>query len=169
MYRFTTRPQPLDLLLPSPHYSTFDIDRRKDLGLPLPHTFPAQRNQTHLESAKTGGLHTPPEELEMASTYQPPQQYNAGRDYYSEGYGQSRSWSNQPSATTLRREVQGPYSATTQPSSPQLGNRVENQDHMDNSTRRKSTTSDSIRSNLQIPDDISVTGGSLPDFAAQVR
>lgn len=183
MYRTSSRPAPLDFLLPSAH-SSYDIDRRKDIGLshPLPQLTPI-----YFE-APNSGLRTPPAD-EMATTYQN-RQYNlypngrgdssyppsgASASSYGGSYsgssmqGRSYSTSNQPaSASTLRREVQGSHPLPPQPQSPAPGNRSNTLAPPEDQPRRRSANGDMIRPNLQIPASISEDGGSLAEFAAQV-
>lgn len=183
MYRTSSKPAPLDFLLPSAH-SSYDIDRRKDIGLahPLPQLTPI-----YFE-APNSGLRTPPAD-EMATTYQN-RQYNPYPDGrgdaayppsgasvssyggpYSGSSMQSRSYStsNQSaSASTLRREVQGSHPLPLQPQSPAPGNRSNTLAPPDDQPRRKSANGDIIRPNLHIPASISEDGGSLVEFAAQI-
>jgi hypothetical protein len=180
MYRSSARPAPLDFLLPSA-YSSYDIDRRKDIGIchPLPQLTPIYFEAPH------SGLRTPPAD-EMATTYQNRQynSYSNGRDAayppsgasassysgtYSASSTQSRPYtvSSQPaSASTLRREVQGSHALPMQPSSPAASNRHNALAPPEEQPRRKN--GDLIRPSLQIPASISEDGGSLAEFAAQV-
>ena len=188
MHRTSARPAPLDFLLPS--NPTYGIDRRKDIGLtyPLPQLTPG-----YLEAPTRDGLRTPPaDDMGTAYQYQHPQFNNyAGRQdatystggasggSYSGSYtganmqGRQRSTLSQPppaSALTLRNEVQGPSSAyNTQPPSPQPANRTDALAPPEGLPRRRSANSDMILPNLQIPSSINNSGGSLAEFAAQVR
>lgn len=180
MYRSSARPAPLDFLLPSAH-SSYDIDRRKDIGNchPLPQLTPV-----YFEAPRSG-LRTPPAD-DMATTYQNRQynSYSNGRDAayppsgssansyggtYSGSSTQSRPYtmSSQPaSVSTLRREVQGSHSVSMQPSSPAPSSRHNAFAPPEDQPRRKN--GDLIRPSLQIPASISEDGGSLAEFAAQV-
>lgn len=185
MYRTADRPAPLDFLLPSAH-SAYNIDRRKDLGShSLQHLSPI-----YLEAPIREGLRTPPTD-EMATVYQNPTYSNAysasrnseylsveappriyGGTYNNGATAQPRQYMSmtQPppaSASTLRKEVQGSEPINSQPPSPEPAQRTSYLSHEEPS-RRKST-SDMIRPNLQIPKSISSSGGSLAEFAAQVR
>ncbi|KAG4441260.1 hypothetical protein IFR05_003251 [Cadophora sp. M221] len=186
MYRTAERPAPLDFLLPSPHPS-YNIDRRKDLGQlhSLPHLAPV-----YFEAPTREGLRTPPTD-DMATAYQnnfshgypasgrsseylsvesTPSSY--GGTYNNNGApAQSRQYMSmtQPapaSASTLRKEVQGPITITSQPPSPEPVQRTSYLSHEEPS-QRKSTT-DAIRPGMQIPKSISSVGGSLAEFAAQI-
>lgn len=187
MYRTAARPAPLDFPLPSAN-STYNVDRRKDFAFPssLPHT-----TCYYVEAPTRDGLRTPPTD-DMAATYQHPPYgdvYSSGRnsEYHalegSQGnYGgsyntgastQSRQYMTLPqpppaSASTLRKEVQG-YEPNLShlPPSPQPTQRSSYAAH-EEPPRTKSST-DIIRPNLQIPKTISSDGGSLAEFAAQVR
>src|SRR3954451_23055328 len=72
MHRTSARPAPLDFLLPPSHSSTYNIDRRKDIGFstPLPNIIPG-----YLEAPVRDGLRTPPAD-DMGTTYQQPQYTN---------------------------------------------------------------------------------------------
>lgn len=186
MYRTAERPSPLDFLLPSPHPS-YNIDRRKDLGQlhSLSHLAPV-----YFEAPTREGLRTPPTD-DMATAYQNNFSHGypaSGRsseylsvESASSSYGgtynnnaapaQSRQYMSmtQPppaSASTLRKEVQGPITIKSQPPSPEPTQRTSYLSH-EEPLRRKSTT-DVIRPSLQIPKSISSNGGSLAEFAAQV-
>jgi hypothetical protein len=182
MHRTSTRPAPLDFLLPSA-YSTFGVDRRKDIGLPrqLPQFAPV-----YFEAPVKEGLRTPPAD-DMTTTYQTQYSDYAGRRdgaYSASGasganYGgaytganvQSRPYSihSQPpsgSASSLRKEVHG-QPIHTQAPSPVPPSKINNL-APEEQPRRKSATSDMIHPNLQIPSSINNSGGSLAEFAAQV-
>ncbi|KAE8450930.1 hypothetical protein EG329_005370 [Mollisiaceae sp. DMI_Dod_QoI] len=184
MYRTSARPAPLDFLLPSAH-SSYDIDRRKDIGISHP---PPQLSSIYFE-APLSGLRTPPAD-DMATTYQN-RQYNPypnARDSayppsgasassyggtYSGSSVQSRpyttsSQSISSSASALRREVQGSQSLPSQPLSPASGNRSNTLAPPEDQPRRKGANGDLIRPNLQIPASICEDGGSLAEFAAQI-
>lgn len=187
MYRTAERPAPLDFLLPSPH-PTYNIDRRKDFG--QLHNFP-HLAPVYLEAPIREGLRTPPTD-DMATAYQNSNfshgypasgrnsEYlsvestpsNYGGTYNNGAPAQPRQYMSmaQPppaSASTLRREVQGPLTNTSQPPSPEPAQRTSYLSHEEPS-RRKSTA-DTIRPSMQIPKSISSNGGSLAEFAAQVR
>jgi len=187
MYRTAERPAPLDFLLPSPHPS-YNIDRRKDFGQEraISHLAPV-----YLEAPIREGLRTPPTD-DMATAYQNnnfSHGYPAGgrnSEYLSvestpSNYGgtynnnapaqQTRQYmsTTQPppaSASTLRKDVQGPMTINSQPPSPEPAQRTSYLSH-DEPSRKKSTT-DTVRPNMQIPKSISPIGGSLAEFAAQV-
>jgi len=185
MHRTSSRPAPLDFLLPSAH-PTYGIDRRKDIGLPC--TRP-QLTPIYFEAPVKGGLRTPPAD-EMATAYQQPQYNNYTRRQdtvystptapvdsyggaYSGGSGQAVAYSaaNQPppaSASTLRMEVQSSQYVHSQPSSPQPAIKTSALAPSESVARRKSANSDMILPNLQIPQSINNSGGSLAEFAAQV-
>lgn len=181
MYRSSARPAPLDLPYPVSH-STYNTERRNDVGHSLPQT------TVYYESSTRDGLPTPPED-KMATAYQNApynNSYSAGRnsEYLSveappSNYGaayngnasQSRSYMSLPqpppaSASTLRREVQGSQPLYSQPPSPQPAPRADYLPHEESSSRR--STSGVIRPSLQIPPAICESGGSLAEFAAQV-
>jgi hypothetical protein len=127
----------------------------------------------------------------MAAAYQQPQYNNYARrqdavyptpkasgDSYSGAYsgGSSQvlqySAVNQlppVSASTLRMEVQPSQYVHSQPSSPQPTNKTSALVPSETVARRKSANSDMILPNLQIPQSINNSGGSLAEFAAQVR
>jgi hypothetical protein len=187
MHRTSARPAPLDSL--SPSNPTYGIDRRKDIG--LSHPFP-QLTPGYLEAPVRDGLRTPPaDDMGTAYQYQHSQSDSyAGRQDTScsagsssgASYNGSSAGSNMPgrqyyaliqqppSASTLRNEVQAPSSAYgRQPASPQPANKTDVLAPPEGLPRRKSANSDMIHPNLQIPSSINNSGGSLAEFAAQVR
>jgi len=184
MHRTSARPAPLDFLLP-PHSTTYNIDRRKDIGLThtLNHLAPG-----YFEAPIRDGLRTPPAD-DMSATYQHSQYNNyAGRQdnaypnrvtaesgytgTYSGAHALARQYSSlgQPpvSASALRNEVQPSQPVYQRPTSPQPANDVNTLAPPEGLPRRKSTSSDTILPNLQIPASINNSGGSLAEFAAQV-
>lgn len=186
MHRTSARQAPLDFLLPS--NPTYGIDRRKDIGLlhPLPQLTPG-----FFEATIKDGLRTPPADG-MGTTYQYQNvQYNnyPGRQDATGGASmgshagsytgpnmQGRQYSKigqlpPASTSTLQNEIQAPSSAyNTQPSSPQPAHRETTlAPPEDGLSRRRSANNDMIQPNLQIPASINSSGGSLAEFAAQVR
>ena len=132
----------------------------------------------------------------MGTTYQHPQYTNyagrqdppysvssVGQDGYAATYtGASaapRQYStlSQPTAqvpvqvptSALRNEVQNVLPPYRQPSSPVSASRTNILGTVEEQPRRKSTNGDVILPNLQIPSSINNSGGSLAEFAAQVR
>jgi hypothetical protein len=184
MYRTSARPASLDFLLPSAP-STFDIERRKDVG--FSHTLP-QLPPVYLEAPVRDGLRTPPAD-EMATTY--PQYkygtYNGQKEsaypttgatgnylptYHGSNSGARpySSISQQPttsSNSTSKTEPHAQQHMATQPPSPQRSS--ENAlTTTEETSQKKGSANDLIRPSLRIPSTISKDGGSLPDFAAQV-
>jgi hypothetical protein len=184
MHRTAGRPTPLNFLVPSePAYGG---DRRKDIGFSQSHLSPG-----YLEAPIRDGLRTPPGD-NMGTTYQQPQYTNyAGRqdsaysvpsvgpDSYAGAYvgantvPRQYSTHSQPAqvpTSALRNEVQNPLPPyRQQPSSPLPSSRSNNLGTVAEQPRRKSTNGDVILPNLQIPSSINNSGGSLAEFAAQVR
>ena len=186
MHRTSARPAPLDF--PLPPYSTYDIDRRKDLrhSYTLPNLTPA-----YFEAPIRDGLRTPPAD-DMGTTYQQSQYNNyAGRQDVTyptpatsgSGYAGSYSGANvqqrpyppplshPPSASNLRNEIEPSQPAQPlypQPASPQQTKKINTLAPPEGLPRRKSTNNDMILPNLQIPSSINNSGGSLAEFAAQV-
>lgn len=183
MHRTAGRPSPLELFLPS----NSSYDRRKGVGLPPSHLTPV-----YLEAPVRDGLRTPPGD-NMGTTYQHPQYApnytgrqesaysvpSVGQDSYAGAYvganGVQRHYSipsQQPTqipTTILRHEVQNPLPSYRQPASPVPPNRTSTLGTVPEHSRKKSTSAEAILSNLQIPSAINNSGGSLAEFAAQVR
>jgi hypothetical protein len=132
----------------------------------------------------------------MGTTYQHPQYTNyaarhhppysvpsVGQDSYAGAYtGASaapRQYSTQSQTTAqvpvqipasaLRNEVQNVLPPYRQPSSPVPSSRTNILGPVEEQPRRKSTNGDMILPDLQIPSSINNSGGSLAEFAAQVR
>lgn len=188
MHRTAGRPAPLDFYLPSS--SAYGTDRRKDFGVSQ-----SQLAPVYLEAPVRDGLRTPPGD-NMGTTYQHPQYTNyagrqepvysvpsVGQDSYAGAYTGSNAASrpyptlSQPAqapvqipTSALRNEIQNPLPPyRQQPSSPAPANKSNNLVPAAQEPRRKSTTGDVIQPNLQIPQTINNSGGSLAEFAAQVR
>lgn len=193
MHQAPARQTPLDFPLYPPH-SSYEIDRRKDTGLPSSRS---QVAPVYLEAPIRAGLRTPPED-DMSATYQ----YPSYHDYTSKadatypsmaaavhGYSGSSvqslanptqpkpysSLNNYPSQQaavsipkpTTALDVQAPYS---KPPSPEQSSRSNTITTSDSISRRKGTgTSQHIVPSLQIPSTITTAGGNLAEFAAQVR
>jgi hypothetical protein len=185
MYRTSARPAPVEFLLPPTHSIPFGIDRRKDICLQSIPQLPT----SYFEAPIRDGLRTPPAD-DMSTTYQHTQYHDhAGRQdgTYStssssrQSYAGSYSGANtqpkpyavlgqptQPSASTLRNEIQACQTPCPQPPSPQLANETNALADTDGLPRRKNANSEMISPNLQIPSSINNSGGSLAEFAAQV-
>ena len=183
MHQFATRPAPLALPLPRVH-KTLSIDRQTDAG-----NYQSQRNPVYLEASIRDGLPTPPAD-EMGTTYQPPQynQYGSRPDVYSNQgsqgtYGGNSSLSRQysvphsslnqlppPLASTMRNDSQiSSHPAYRVPSPVQSASQTNFTTFPRPAERPSSTGGDIISKSLQIPSSINNSGGSLAEFAAQVR
>jgi hypothetical protein len=188
MHQTSVRLTPFEFPPFPPSQSAFGVaDRRKDIGYSLP-----QLNSAgYIEAPVKAGLRTPPED-EMNTTYQPPtyNNYNSRQDVpYAPRQGtfcsQSRSNDYSGVAAPARQSVPLIHHSThnsetssirdapsqpsqsysySKPQSPQVSRVVKEESHS-----RKGSTSDMIQPNLQIPASINNSGGSLAEFAAQVR
>ena len=184
MHRTSSRPSPLDFLSPTAR-PTFGINRRRDISRPL--SLP-QITPIYFEAPIRDGLRTPPDE--MATTYQQPHYTNYARSQdptytsantrgnyggaYAGAHMQAIPYSAaiQPplsSASVSRKEEQSSQYHHSQPSSPQTAHSTSALAPPEGVPRRKSTNSDMILPNLQIPPTINNSGGSLAEFAAQVH
>lgn len=179
MHRTSARPAPLNFLS-SFHPPTSSISQQKDVGN---WHRPSNVASGYCEPPIRDGLRTPPSD-DMSTTYQPPH-YNGyssrqdpaypaplptGATYSAAHAGtdaQPRPYLSQPAVSGLRNEVQSsqPLLSHTSPQ-PSSKSHIPTQE---SSSRRKSATSDMIVPNLQIPSSINNSGGSLAEFAAQVR
>jgi hypothetical protein len=187
MYRTSDRPATLDFFFPPTPSTIFGTHLRKDIGLQSLR----QLTPPYFEASLRDGLRTPPAD-DMTTTYQHAQ-YNeyAGRQDAtysmsgSSGSGYTGAYSavtnmqaashsalrHPPAvmASTLHHEIQAPLTSHHAPSpSPQPANKTNALAAGDNIPSRKSSTSDTITPNLQIPPSINNGGGSLAEFAAQV-
>jgi hypothetical protein len=191
MHPTATRLVPLDLPLPQAH-AAFGIDGRKDFR-----DFQSQRNPVYFGAPVRNGLHTPPAD-DMGTTYQQPQynQYGSQPDTFSSQGGvsqssyagacsgsgiQGRQYSiphsslNQlppPLASTMRNDIhvssQPPYRVPSPVQTADLTN-LTTFTRSEEQTRRSSASGSAISKSLQIPSSINNSGGSLAEFAAQVR
>ena len=184
MHQTATRPAPLVFPLSHVH-AAFGVQRQKDSGHPT-----SQRTPVYFEAPIRNGLHTPPDD--MGTAYQQPQynQYgnrsgtSSGQGEVTQGsYGacsgngvQGRQYSaphssvNQlplPSASTLHHEahILQPSYRVSNPLQTAINTFARPEEH----PRKPSTNGDTITKALQIPAKINSSGGSLGEFAAQVR
>jgi hypothetical protein len=190
MHQIATRPAPLNFPLPHVH-AAFSIDRRKDIG-----ALQSQRHPVYHEALVRDGLPTPPAD-DMGTTYQP-QQYNhyeSRPDTYSNHGGASQdSYAGARSGnSTQGRQYSVPHSSLNH-LPPPLPSTMRNESHVSShppyrvpnlvqsapltdfvtfprsdETRRSSSSGDVVAKSLQIPSSINNSGGSLAEFAAQVR
>jgi hypothetical protein len=188
MYQTSARPATLDFHFPPTPSTSFSFDHRRDIGL---HTV-RQLTPPYSEAPPLDGLRTPPAD-DMSTTYQHTQ-YNdytgrqdgtysmsgSARSAYAGTYPpitnmQSKAYSASgqlppASVSGLRHEFQAPSTSHhPEPLSPQPTTKAGSLAASENTQSRKSSVGEMITPSLQIPSSVNSSGGSLAEFAAQVR
>jgi hypothetical protein len=192
MHQSAMRSAPLGFPLPYAH-AAFSGDRRKDIG-----DFQSQHDSVYLKPEFRDGLPTPPVE-DMGTTYQPPQYNHYARrpEVYSnsnQGGVSQGSYAGANSGSAIQgRQYSVPHSSLNH-LPPPLVSAMRNDVHVSSQPpyrvpspvqpvssknystvprseekSRSSTGGDVISKSLQIPSSINNSGGSLAEFAAQVR